>query len=71
MKIYGLICDGGDGSSGLGWYTKDDADYLMSEDNWDWESYTCNEGLYAVVIEVPKGYGPENLGLRLSRADRD
>jgi hypothetical protein len=71
MNIYGLICDGGDGSANLSWYTKEDADALLSEDHWDFESYTVNKGSYADVIKLPEGTTPEDIGLYISEADLD
>ena len=53
MKYYGLICDGGDGSAYISWYTKEEADKHLAGD--DYETYCMNEGAYAAVITVPEG----------------
>lgn len=53
MKYYGLICNGGDGSVYISWYTKEEADERLNGD--DYETYGMNEEEYAAVITVPEG----------------
>ena len=48
--IYGLICDGGDGSASLYWFQdKDLVDRLLDDD----ENFYLNEGSPAEILALP------------------
>lgn len=66
MKIYGIIEDGGDGSASIGWYSKEDADYVLSNDYEYFDYVQMNEGEPAQVIDIPYGFTPLDLGIRMS-----
>lgn len=70
MKIYGIIEDGGDGSSSISWYSKEDADYVLSDEYEYFDYVQGNEGEPAQVIDIPEGFTPEDLGITMSVAER-
>lgn len=65
MKIYGIIHNNGDGSSSIRWYSKDSADYVLSDDYEYFDDVQCNEGSPAEIITLPDGLNPEDIGLEL------
>ncbi len=64
QKVYGLIVDHGDGSSGMRWF-KDKAkvDELLDEDN-DHEEYWANEGSPSQVLTFPSDLDLVSAGFR-------
>jgi hypothetical protein len=70
MKVYGIVYDFGDGSAGIRWYNKEDVDYVLSDDYKYWEDVQVNEGSPAAVIDIPEGFNPEDLGIRMTVVDR-
>jgi hypothetical protein len=71
MNIYGIIHNGGDGSACIAWYTKEDMEYLLSDDYEDIEYVYLNEGVPAETIKLPEGMQPSDIGITMSSADRD
>lgn len=62
MKVYGLICDNGDGSSSIHWLTdKSLVDDLLENS----ESYYANEGSPAVTLDIPDGLCLKKIGIFL------
>lgn len=60
--IYGLICDGGDGSASLRWYSnKEKVDNLLFD---ECEDYYMNEGSPAVTLTVPIDFDLTAAGIR-------
>ena len=70
MKVYGIVYDFGDGSAGIRWYNKEDVDYVLSDDYKYWEDVQMNEGSPAVVISIPEGSTPADLGIKMSVPER-
>lgn len=70
-RLYGIIADHGDGSSGLRWCTRTGLSYFLSEENPDWEAYSCNEGAAATVIRIPEGHTPSSLGITVMRSPQE
>ncbi len=65
QKVYGLIVDGGDGSSHIRWYTsKEKVDELLDDENGH-EEYYANEGNLAATLELPDGLDLKAAGIRI------
>lgn len=61
-KVYGLICDRGDGSSGLQWFTdKDEVDLLLDGEH---DNYYANEGSPAVTLTFSDDFDLKAAGFR-------
>ena len=57
--IYGLICDGGDGSASLHWYSnREEVDKLLLD-----ECYYMNEGSPAVTLTVDEDFDFKAAGI--------
>ena len=64
IKIYGLICDNGDGSASMHWFkAKHLVDTLL---NGDPESWGANEGDPAEILTFPEGFDFESCGISFS-----
>lgn len=62
--VYGLICDGGDGSAHLRWFSnKELVDIILDDDNYS-DEYTLNEGSPAVTLTVPVDFDLTAAGIR-------
>lgn len=69
MKIYGLICDSGDGSAYLRWYkNKNVVDKLLDEDSGNEEFY-MNEGSPSEELTFPDDFDLEAAGFTFSDGD--
>ena len=63
MKVYGLICDSGDGSATIQWYTdRAKVDKLLEE-----EEYYQNEGRPRATLTIPDGVILEAIGIWVSK----
>lgn len=64
MKIYGMICDNGDGSNSINWFTEspEDLEVLVELDP---EGWWCSDGI-AQTLTLPEGVTPEELGISLT-----
>ena len=64
QKIYGLVCDNGDGSASIHWFkNKENADTLIDEESSSWdEAYNMNEGRYAEMLVFPEDVNLEKCG---------
>jgi hypothetical protein len=64
--IYGLVCDGGDGSAHIRWFRdKNKVDELLDEDNGH-EEYYANEGCPSVELNFPDKMDLSFCGFRFS-----
>ena len=54
QKVYGLTVDGGDGSTSIRWFRdKEKVDYILDNEDGDFEQYYGNEGSPAVELTFP------------------
>ena len=68
--IYGLICDGGDGSAHVRWFSdKELVDTILDDDNYS-EEYVMNEGSPAVTLTVPHDFDFAAAGIRYINNDK-
>jgi hypothetical protein len=70
MKIYGIIEDGGDGSSCLLWYNEEDAEHVPSDEYENFDYVQGCGGSPSQVINIPDGYTPEDIGIMMSEINR-
>jgi len=62
MKVYGLICDSGDGSATIQWYTdRAKVNELLEDDD-----YYPNEGHPKATLTLPDDADLQAIGIRLS-----
>jgi hypothetical protein len=62
MNVYGIICDLGDGSSSIQWYTdREKVNELLEE-----EEYYQNEGRPKATLTLPDDADLKAIGIRLS-----
>jgi hypothetical protein len=66
MKVYGLICDGGDGSAHVRWYRNE----KKIEELLEQEEYYQNEGS-AITLTFPDDFDLEAAGFSFSDDDED
>jgi hypothetical protein len=73
QKVYGLVQDYGDGSSGMRWYrNKDKVDKLLDDSDPDWDqSFYANEGEPNMVLTFPADLDLEACGFRFDDDDED
>lgn len=60
QTIYGLICDGGDGSSSMRWYRNREMVQSLLDD----DDYYANEGSPAVTLTFPADLDLKACGFR-------
>ena len=67
MRVYGLICDCGDGSSSLRWFLDEELVEVILETD---DDYYANEGSPATTLTLPEGVTPELIGITISSYTR-
>lgn len=71
QTIYGLICDGGDGSASMRWYrTMAEVDHMLDEDNGH-ESFWANGNSPAEILTFPADLDLTNCGFTFDTIEED
>ena len=65
QTVYGLICDGGDGSAHVEWYRNTPENVLKEKTLTEWECYGLNEGSI-IRINFPENFDLASSGLSFS-----
>ena len=64
MKLYVLVCDGGDGSASVEWFKhRDRASQLIDENDY----YRCNDHVSSITL--PDGFDVNTLGISINEEE--